>query len=107
MHDTRRSAAAARADELGELLYQCWGRHGLAYDHLRHDEWAQAAELYDQCAALYGPTDNRLAQLLPGPHPALARLGLGRVDEAAQLIAARIDKSRSKPARHRFGGSHQ
>ncbi len=75
-----------RSDELGQVIMQSLGRHGLAYYHVQRGEWAEAAALYDQCAALYEPTENRLAPLWLGSHPALARLGLGRVDEAAQMI---------------------
>ncbi len=92
-----------RSDDLGQIVLQCWGRHGLAYYHVQRGEWAQAAALYDQCAALYGPTDNRVAPLTLGPHPALARLGLDRVDEAAQLIADYLALAREAEAPHGVG----
>ncbi len=92
-----------RSDELGQMLLRCWGRHGLAYYHTQRGEWAQAAALYDECAALYGPTDNLVAPLQLGPHPALARLGLGRVDETAQLIADYLTLAREAEAPHYVG----
>ncbi len=92
-----------RSDELGQMLLRCWARYGLAYYHVQRGEWAQAAALYDQCAALYGPTDNLAAPLLGGPHPALARLGLGRVDEAAQMITDYLALAREAEAPHWVG----
>ncbi len=92
-----------RSDELGQIVLRSWGRHGLAYHHVQRGEWAEAAALYDQCAALYGPTDNLVAPLQLGPHPALARLGLGRVDEAAQMIAHYLTLAREAKAPHYVG----
>ncbi len=92
-----------RSDELRQIVMQCLGRQVLAYYHFERGEWAQAAALYDQCAALYGPTDNRLAPLFLGPYPALARLSLGRVDEAAQLIADDLALAREAEAPHHVG----
>ena len=92
-----------RSDELGQVFLQCLGRHGLAYYHIQRGEWAEAAALYDQCAALYGPTENRAIPLLLGPLPALARLGLGRVDEAAQMITDYLALARQAKAPHRVG----
>ena len=92
-----------RSDELRQIVMQCLGRQVLAYYHFQHGEWAQAVALYDQCAALYGPTDNRLAHLVLGPYPALARLRLGRVDEAAQWIADYLTLAREAEAPHYVG----
>lgn len=92
-----------RSDDLGQVFMQCMGRHGLAYYHLQRGEWAKAAALYDQCAAIYGPTDNRVSALVVGPHPALARLGLGQVDEAARWIADYLTLAREAEAPHCAG----
>jgi tetratricopeptide (TPR) repeat protein/transcriptional regulator with XRE-family HTH domain len=106
-HDDDAHASAERwlrrADELEHIASQCMGRHGLAYHHVQRGEWAEAAALYDQCAALYGPTDNRVVPLLIGPHPALARFELGRVDEATQLIAEYLTLAREADAPHWVG----
>jgi tetratricopeptide (TPR) repeat protein len=82
---------------------QCVGRHGRAYFHTQRGEWAEAAALYEQCTALYAPTDSRVSHLWLGPHPALARLGLGRVAEAAQWIADYLNLARTASAPHPVG----
>ncbi len=92
-----------RSDELGQIYMQSMARHGLAYHHIQHGDWAAAARLYDQCAALYGPTENRVAPLNLGPYPALARLGLGRVGEAAQMITDDLVLAREAEAPHPIG----
>jgi tetratricopeptide (TPR) repeat protein len=92
-----------RADELGQVFMQSMGRHGLAYYHIQRGEWAEAARLYEQCAALYGPTESRVSPLLLGPYPALARLGLGRVDEAAKTITDFLALAWEAEAPHRIG----
>ncbi len=92
-----------RSDELGQVFVQSLGRHGLAYGHVQRGEWAEAAVLYDQCAALYGSTENRATPLILGPHSALARLGLGRVDEAAQMITDYLALAREAEALHPVG----
>jgi tetratricopeptide (TPR) repeat protein len=92
-----------RSDDLGQIFMQCLGRHGLAYYHVQRGEWAEAVALYDQCVAFYGPTDNRVTPLLLGPYPALARMGLGHVDEAAKLIADYLALAREAEAPHYAG----
>jgi hypothetical protein len=92
-----------RSDELGQIVMQCLGRQVLAYYHFQRGEWAQAAALYDQCATLYGPTDNRRAYLVLGPYPALAHLRLGRIDEAAEWIADYLTLAREAEAPHYVG----
>lgn len=106
-HDDAARAAGElwvrRSDELGQVFMQCVGRHGLAYFHSQRGEWAQAAALHERCAALVAPTDSRVAPLWLGPYPALARLGLGRVDEAAQLVAECLTLARESEAPHPMG----
>lgn len=106
-HDDAARAAGElwikRSDELRQVFMQCVGRHGLAYFHSQRGEWAQAAALHDRCAALYTPTDSRVAPLWLGPYPALARLSLGRVDEAAHLIADYLTLAREAEAPHLMG----
>jgi tetratricopeptide (TPR) repeat protein len=92
-----------RSDELGQVFMQCVGRHGLAYLHAQHEDWEPAAALYEQCAALYTPTDSRVAPLWLGPYPALAHLGLGRVAEAAQLVTDFLTLAREAEAPHPIG----
>ena len=91
------------AEQLGIMVTQCWPRQGLAYYHLQRAEWAQATELYGQCAAFYGSTDNRLTPLQLGPYPALARLGLGHVGEAAQMITNYLALACEAEAPHYVG----
>jgi tetratricopeptide (TPR) repeat protein len=92
-----------QADELGQVFIQCMARHGLAYLHLQRAEWAQAAALYQQCAALYGPTDNRTTPVLIGPHPALAFLGLGQIASAERFAADYVALAREAEAPHWVG----
>jgi predicted ATPase len=103
-HDETARAAAERAlrrtDELGQVFLRCIGRHALAYYHLQRAEWAPASALYAECAALWRPTDNRVSALLLGPHAVLACLGLGRLDEAAQLLAEYLALARAAEAPH-------
>ena len=100
---THGQAWLQRSEHLGQIFLQCRGREGLAYYHARRSQWAEAAALYDQCLALYGPTENRLAPLLLGPYPALAHLELGHVDEAAQRIAGFLAVAREASALHAVG----
>ncbi len=100
---THGQAWLQRSEQLSQIFLQCRGREGLAYYHTQRGEWGAAAALYDACAALYGPTENRLAPLLLGPYPALAQLGLGRADEAAQMIASFLDLAREAAAPHHVG----
>jgi len=92
-----------RSAQLGQIFMQCRGLEGLAYYHAQRGQWAEAAALYDQCLALYRPTDNRLAPLLLGPYPALAQLELGHVDEAAKLVAEFLALAREAAAQHGIG----
>ncbi len=92
-----------RSENLGQIFLQCRGREGLAYYHAQRSQWAEAAALYDQCLALYRPTENRFAPLLLGPYPALAHLQLGHVDEAAQRIADFLVVAREATAPHGVG----
>jgi tetratricopeptide (TPR) repeat protein len=79
------------------------GRKALAYHHAKCGQWAEAAALYDQCVALFGPTDNRLVPLELGPYPALALLGLGRAGEAAVRITDFLALAREVAAPHAVG----
>jgi tetratricopeptide (TPR) repeat protein/transcriptional regulator with XRE-family HTH domain len=92
-----------RSDRVGVMYWQCLARLALAGTHAQRGAWAEAAALYDQCVALYQPTDDRLIPLILGPHPALARLGLGRVDEAAQMISDYLTLAREAEAPHLAG----
>jgi tetratricopeptide (TPR) repeat protein len=92
-----------RTDELGQVFAQCLARHGLAYYHIQRAEWSEAAALYAQCAALYGPTDNRQTPLFLGPYPALAHLGLGQTGAAAQFADDYLALAREVEAPHWVG----
>jgi tetratricopeptide (TPR) repeat protein len=92
-----------RSDELGQIFMQCMARHGLAYCHVQRGEWAEAAGLYDQCAEFYRLTENRIIPEYIGPYQALARLRLGRVDEAAQMITDYLPLAREAEAPHPIG----
>jgi DNA-binding SARP family transcriptional activator/tetratricopeptide (TPR) repeat protein len=99
----RAGAAQRGVDSAGHLVAQCFARHALAYYHVQRGEWAPAAALYDACAALWAPTDNRLARLMLGPNPALAKLKQGLVVEAAQEIAEYLRLAESAGAPHWIG----
>jgi tetratricopeptide (TPR) repeat protein len=92
--------AMQQADALGQVYVQCMARHGVAYGHLRRGEWAEAAALYAECEALYAPTENRLSPLVMGPAPALARLGLGAVEVAAELAETYLRLAQAAEAPH-------
>lgn len=93
------------AEQLGQVFTQCVGRHGLAYYHIQRDEWVEAVALYEQCAKLYQPTDNQLARLWLGPYPAVAYLGLGRIDLAIQTINNYLAHAREAQALHKLGAA--
>jgi hypothetical protein len=99
----RAEAALRGVDEAGHLVAQCFARHARAYAHLHLGEWAAAAALYDQCAALWQPTDNRLARLMIGPSPALAQLGLGQLEAAARLAGEYRALAQAAESGHRVG----
>jgi tetratricopeptide (TPR) repeat protein/transcriptional regulator with XRE-family HTH domain len=92
-----------RADQLGQNFMQSMARHGLAYRHVLRGEWAEAADLYDQCVAFYNQTENRVIPEYIGAYQALARFGLGRLDEAVQLITAHLALAREAEAPHPLG----
>jgi DNA-binding CsgD family transcriptional regulator len=92
--------ALARADELGQMYMQSEGRWGIAYLHLRLEAYKQAADFYEQYTESLTGMDNRCMPLLLGADHAEAYWGVGRLDEAAQLIAEHWVIAREAQSRH-------
>jgi tetratricopeptide (TPR) repeat protein len=93
--------ALARADELGQVLLQCFGRCVLAYLHIKDGKWEPALELCRQGRALYKPTENQVARLYIDLTMSEAYYGAGRLEEATQEIAAYLSMARKTGSLHR------
>jgi serine/threonine protein kinase/tetratricopeptide (TPR) repeat protein len=92
--------ALTRADESGQVLLQCWARYALAYLHVKDREWKPALELCHQGAALYAPTENRVAQLYIGLITPQAHYGAGQLEEAEEAIADYLPLVREVQSHH-------
>jgi ATP/maltotriose-dependent transcriptional regulator MalT len=92
--------AVRAADELQDVTSRCWGRLALAELYVQREEWAQASDLYEQCAALVVGTENRLVQMELGAPMAEAYCAQGRLTEAARIIADNLALTQASSARH-------
>jgi tetratricopeptide (TPR) repeat protein len=88
--DEEAAASAERAvqwaDELGQVILQCWCLYARAYLHVKRGEWEPALELCGRGVALYAPTDNRVSILFIGIPMAEAHWGAGRLADAEQQV---------------------
>jgi predicted ATPase/DNA-binding CsgD family transcriptional regulator len=88
------------ADQLVEVTIRCWSRMALADLLAQREEWSQASELYDQCAALLAGTQSHVVQMELGAPMALAYCAQGRLAQAAQLAATTLELTQTAGARH-------
>jgi ATP/maltotriose-dependent transcriptional regulator MalT len=88
------------ADELIEVTIQCRCRIALAELHLQRGQTGRAVELYEQCAALLSGSEIRVMQMELGSPMAEAYCAQGRLDAAAQIIAATCALAEETGARH-------
>jgi len=92
--------ALSRADALRDVGLQSACRQHLAHLHVQREEWESALALFDQCAALLTGTESHYEMMLMGADRAEACIGLGRLDEAATIIAESLAIAREAHARH-------
>ena len=95
--------ALKEADALGQVILQCWCRSGLAYLHIRRQEWDRALEHCRQGVALYTPTDNRGARVMIGGVAPEAYLGAGRLEDAARAASEQLALARETGSLHAEG----
>lgn len=94
------AAAVQAVDEVVGVGVRCWVRLALAGLHLQREEWNQALALYEQCIELLAAGENRILQMELGAPMAEAYAALGRLPEAAELIATTVSLARATGARH-------
>lgn len=92
-------AAVRAVDEVVGVGIRCWIRLALAAVHAQREEWAQAAALYEECTALLAGGENRVLQMELGAPMAEAYIALGRLDDAAALIADTLALTQASGAR--------
>ncbi len=100
---THALAAFEMAEALGERVSQVLTRDMRAYVHMQREEWEQAAELFDQWAALLTESDNRFTRLYGGHHAAEVAARAGRSEEALSMIDAALELAREVGSRHYEG----
>jgi len=74
------------ADELRQVILQCWGRFALGYELVKEARWEEAIALSQEQIALYRHLENRVATLYTAMLYPRALLGAGRAGEGVAFI---------------------
>ncbi len=78
--------AVETADELRQVILQCWSRFALVYELIKEERWEEAIALSQAQIELYQPLENRVAMLFTAMLYPRALSGAGRAREALDFI---------------------
>lgn len=74
------------SEALGQIVLRVWAIHGLAYAHLRQQQFETAADLYKQCFEILGASENRVARNFIAAYTAQAYFRAGLTAQAVQAV---------------------
>ena len=91
------------ADEIDQVVLQCWSRYAYLQLLIKHSEWQKAVEISKEAKELYTPTENLLGRGYVGTLAPLTYLGAGRMEEAQEALEEQLQLVGEKKIYHYHG----